>query len=631
MSTLIRAIRIKLDKAYTAVPDMGLYTEDGVSQLRYSESPLTGVSTTYKNGILIESGDIECNADFRKGGASVQVSDITIKLAGTIILGGAQRQFCYALDMAGISLIGLILEIIEFEGTEEDSDSVEVLTMFTGSIENISWNETEFTITVKSSLSLKRNACMTITNSNGIVTPITFGSSDPASGRYFKMVRSNDTIKKLKVSDFASGGVSGTNYLPPELSIFNIYQKTDDKKYSVRIGYFDGTSFPTGRESYFIGKWVQCVEGEPENVGQWRKIISANRLTLGQVEVELEFDSYWPKDLIGSYDGTVANQTWLEFYELENEYVIDNAQCNGFFDVNNNELDNDVEVYSKNNEDVSRVANYGYISDVTNTNKNTLIINPLVIDGAPNKLKSFLMLPVTSVSRYGASNLSAWYIDGDNPFEFYTNLEDGIFSGGGVPPGHQVSDVVFTGATSVGDKNHSTLCEFNFLNRYASYFYVALSFTLPELPKGFKFDKAYLCAKIESKSGYGAGTHEIRIRGYIDRVKKVLTGKVLKDFNTSNWGQIDSLPDFYYKSTIETGNKNFYKNAPEVSGSYPLISGYKNFELPNITHENYVNIIEAAILFMRNYSTETTTDYTKVYEIAVMLEKEFDIKDVIYV
>lgn len=629
MSTLIRAIRIKLDKAYTAVPDMGLYTEDGVSQLRYSESPLTGVSETYKNGILIESGDIECNADFRKGGASVQVSDITVKLAGTIMLGGAQRQFCYALDMAGISLIGLILEIIEFEGTEDDSDSVEVLTMFTGSIENISWNETEFIITVKSSLSLKRNACMTTVNSNGIVLPITFGSSDPENDRYFKAIRENAKEIKLKVEDLTQH--TGT-YIPAEMSLFPVAGKigtTPSKIYDVRLGWINATA-AANLETFLVDKWVLVREGKGN--GAWAQIKTCTLIGSGQTYVRLEFYSYLVEDLAGNENGDLKDSSenkinsWINIIDLDKLYTLDTTISKGFFDSNGQYLQKLADIYMKDDDDnVKQIPHFGYDVNLDGDN-NSMVINPLLFKGDSNSMASFLFLPVNEFKRSESSNLTDW------SFPSKVKVRDGVYRTAAVAVTNiSVLPANIEQSSNLFDKDINTSCstQSTFSTAENVEWTHAFTFKLPALPKNLSFSNVYIGinAKIETNDSSGSGSTGLKVlrRGYINRIENCTNAVITNDVAHLSiyW---DNLPDFYVERNLK--NIQFWT----VGDSQFRVGKYDLIDLKITSAEEYEGTYEVLIAFVRGTNAATGRIFnTFVNELFIMVESTASIRDSLYV
>lgn len=622
----IYGIRIKLDKTIQSRAELGLYAETGGSELRWSELPLVGVEKAYKAGIIKEIGEIAKKGDFTIGGGMVSGEGFSVTLDN-------DNQLSLKLEELGISLTGLTCEILEFVGTDTDSDSEEIYCQYTGICEDItSWDELTLTFNVKTAIHKRRANIGTILSDRNVI-PVTFGTSNPSGGVYFKAIRVTDVETPIAVRDIAQEQGS---YYPAKMKMFpvsSIVGTAPSLTYNVRLGYMDGVAFPPERAEMFVNKYALCKNGE--NEGQYRKIEDAERNTTGQAEVTLTFADYWKNDFAFNYGGTADKQAWLQLLEIDREYKVETSNCGGFYDSNGNFLSHGVEVYSKEDDDIFRVPSYGCDLFIGSTSYNSLQIDAKLFKENPNDIASFVIAPVENFGLYDESNLEKWNTSTEPWWYTYSKIVTGVY--GRVD---HLTNISTTGNISnVTDKNPDTYYEFKYhikQDSSAGQFLKVFKFTLPKVPEGLNFSRALLAIKAwgQCYCAYYGNDPGFRImkRGYIDRVSNVISGKNFAE-RAADGAWLSNVPDFYWNNVQENGNLDFYRIAPaDASSNYVKISGWETFDLKVESKEDYEEIEEVVIAFERNlgYGYEYD-DTTRIYEIAVMFESDTTITKEIYV
>ena len=221
----IQAVRIPLDVVVAQNTTLGIYTSGGVSEVRWSEYPVTGAVAVWTSGIILAKGlgSEKQSSDLRRGGAVATYDGYKVVVKNT---SGNKTLF----ENLGINLVGRTIYRMEFVGTDADADSSELATLSTMVIQGETSNETEWILTVKSA-HYKHNAQMgtTINNdadggnyldatddANGKNVPITFGKlySNPA-----KFIRTAGKQTTLTNSD---NYALGTYFTPIDQAVFPV-------------------------------------------------------------------------------------------------------------------------------------------------------------------------------------------------------------------------------------------------------------------------------------------------------------------------------------------------------------------------------------------------------------------------
>lgn len=626
------AIRVKCDKTIPAKADLGLYAVAGGSEFRWSECKLTNTVDTWKDGFISVISEIAKKGNFQTGGGMVYAEGFSVTAYNN-------SQLTIKLEELGISLTGLVCEILEFDGADTEPD-INIYTHYTGVIEDVTmWNELKMSFNVKTARHKRRSNLGAIFNGKEII-PITYGSSDPANGRYFKYLRTEFINEKIKVSDFALAQ-GDTNCYPPTMYLFPITEKVSDLEYKVRLGFLSEAAFPIEQAyEFFIGKWIKIVEGASDNVGKYRLITNAIRQTVGDTLITIKLSEYTPVPMAGNYTGTEVEQTWIEFYDLKMGYAIDIQPIGGF--IGSETLIAETgksEIYAKADEELIRILPYN--CDVS-VNGASLVVTPTVLSGAVDQVSSFYIMPVRSIAYYLEPDLDGWteglHLSRRTPINgLYSNSDSFV-------DGTDIDLVAETGIpANVLDKNKNTnWSRFFKITTSTNSLYYAITYTvkLPKLPKDVDFSNVYLGVNLISSSvvpsgSQGAGNIIVSYRSYINRLKKPisLTEDNVVYYSNPDGVLFDDVPDFYYSEIVDTNNKNFHTTAiGNDAGKFN--TGYRNYNLNISSKEEYENIEELLIMVYKTYtytvSGRKVDDTTTLTEVSIMLERVAKLDSEVY-
>lgn len=639
----IQAIKIKLDKALATQEDIGLYSVvSQLSELRWSEAPLTGAPEAWNHEILAENGigPITESVDIRTGGNPVNVNDFTFICKGS-------NQLLLRMKSLGIHPTGLTVELHEFVGLLTDCDSISHDIMFTGIIEDYSYNQFETVFTAKSSFAYKRNKNLgtIITTDNypdapesiiGQIVPITFGYSDPDNGRYFKLIRTSFRDQVLRTSDFMP--VSG---YPPNMSLFPVCYKTELSESNVAsflIGdgyWFDNVSkldYP------IVGKYIKVIEGDcEENIGKYRQIkerlldfitIKSGFSRKGFV---LELYDYFPEVMDGYIiEGSQEYDTFLSVYDIDFKYSMDDVDCIGF-------VDDLISVFVLEDDQFLLILR----QDITLPNGDvpTIDINPRVLSSDARSAQSFYIMPVENIEPYvnEDSGLTEFGISENyvHPLDTGSDPVAGLFA---VSSNQCDSQPSISGAGNFKDKDSTTYWQYNVYltlpsSSYKFDYLVAFKITLPEIDDDAIFDNVYLGINASSLLGDSSSqatyisNFMVYHKSYYNRLKTPIDYDDIKyEFEVL----IESLPDDYYDDHPDLSNEQFYV----VDKSINHLSGYSLFDLEINSVDEYKNIHELLIIFKRKSNdsgyTITMDDYIKFMELAIMFENNLTLSEELY-
>ena len=632
---MIDIFGIKIITNYETInyESIGLYAVSGAnSEIRYIETELTGLSESWKSGFLFANSfpTFSKSGSFVRGGNTIQLRGSTIRIKNTNRL-----QAILESDDYKINLIGASVEIVEFRGTDE-STITETRNIFTGTIDSVKWSSTEMEIdVVPSRRKLRRSNIVT----EGI--PVSFGQSDPANGRFFKMVCDTNKKDQLLNKDIVN---PESTYYPVKFGLFPITEYSfGENIYTFRIG----SSNMSVDASNLVGKYIKCVEGDSTNKDVYRKILSAQEVGItpptDERLIQITLESYLPVDMVGNWDGIETNQAWIEIYDLEKGYSADSGACGGFFDSETGVPipDNKAEVYTE-GEDGQIIRIPPQSLEVTTENNNSIKSNPLHFSKNPDNVNTYHTIPVESFGLYTEPDLSAFSTT-EIDMSVYEKRIDGVY---GDPNFELVTYVelvtAYNNENNVYDRKHDTFAywkvKYQHTNSDTGYTIgnaqKAFKIKLPAIPDNMTFTKAYLGLKLWSKciDNYKPDNAYIMKRGYINRASNVLDDKKLDEAGDGAF--IDNIPDFYYSPEPDTKNKNFFRTEdPESSGLYKTISNHTFFELCETVSE--YRAIEELLLFINRYRvfdpSVWTDDETKIYQACVIFETTAEIKDVVYV
>lgn len=642
----IGAIRIYLGSRYTERAEIGLYTPAvGNSEIRWSEAPLTGVSETYNPSMLIKNGigGLSSSLEDTYGGNQETVNDINFSVTGA-------AQLPLRLQELNIQPSGKTVEYIEFIGTDADSDSVSITVMSTFTIEDMDGNEFDTKFTAKSSFVYKRNKLLAIRLSTstfpdavGEVIPVTFGRSDPANGRFFKVPRIEYRNDTLALEDFIGTGDPG------KITLFPAYAQGDADECDVLAG----------EETYnnpvsLVGMYVKNVEGDQEeNSGVIRRISSYSLAGVpvsgypDQLAIHFTFSEYFPKVIDSYHFGSLTWKAFLSIIDALLRYALDYAPCECFL--------GGIDFYVRSDENMIRVADVGATQAVSNIPDYQLSVS--ISSEEVGDVSSFKIIPVAGLEPYlnADSGLELYGLPTyHHPLDTSNDPVAGLFVEDSSGMSGQYQPVI-SGPSDFGDRDYDTYYRYFVYangaedNAHALNYYIALKVTFPEIDTSIEFDKVYLGIRMNSAyENFNAGIifnesgkFEVMHRRYYGGAVKPIenTDVMYRVFAGRNEVVTDSLPDDYYmENAPSTKNKPFYyMEGPTDLGVGPnpnRVTGYKSFDLQLSDREAYDNTYEVIILLYRWQEQDGTPVYTRditdIHELAIIFEKNITIGEELY-
>jgi hypothetical protein len=654
MSNVIGAIKIPLDQRYTERSDIGLYTPgSGNSELRYSESQLFGVSDTYNYEILVRDGigEISESIDDQIGGNNATVNDFTFLLKGT-------NQIILRLLELGIQLSGKSVQYIEFEGTDTDSDSIDEAVMFTGTIEDYSYNEFQVSITAKSSFVIKRNKCLgtraNTTNYPDVsddmrdkTIPVTFGRSDPDNGRYFKLpqVEYRNTL-------ITNNEILGGYDEPKDMSNFPTAELSGVPLDANRLRFLltdEGSQMGSYSKNNYaiVGKYIRITDSDTSQedvVGTIRKVSAriidpaAFNYPSTQLALAVQLVEYLPEHIISYIVNNPAGfKAFVDVIDALTRYVLDTVYCECFI--------SGIDFYVKEDDAMVSVADVGIVQD--DSSIPDYEISADVYNDEIGNTNSFKIIPVESIEPYlidGGDFSAHWETGGseqgyEHPHDGEGDDVAGVFIQNG--SGTLCADQgVITGAGNYKDRDYTTQYLFNTYLTLANVvdhfdYSIALKVTLPDIDDRVVFDNIYFGLRLTSSTIDDstdpkltlASNFRIMYKSYYNRI---VTAVEKTAMNYESIVEIDSLPDDYYTNSPSTDNKEFYYSEETTS----KLSGYKTFDLKITDAKTYKNIHEIIILLNRHAEqvgvASYIDDYVAVFEAAIIFEKNITIGQELY-
>jgi hypothetical protein len=161
-----------------------------------------------------------------------------------------------------------------------------------------------------------------------------------------------------------------------------------------------------------------------------------------------------------------------------------------------------------------------------------------------------------------------------------------------------------------------------------------MEFTLPEIPKDFKFDGLYILPDFLLNNLYRVW---IRWRKWWGAVHESITMPTI-DYSEVPY-LVKSVPDFYYSNPDATSynNKHFYFSTlgtmgpwnAELGGYGYLSCGYENFQISDIsTYEQYQTVDRIGVILLNTGYNNIST--VTLRTLAVALRKSLSISEALY-
>ena len=625
-------------------------------RLYWAEYPLRNLSTynkytrqgvdyniVWREDIIARNGidAITKSANIDSGGNISNINTFQIRINNT-------SNIISYLKSLNVSLTGCIVEIIEFSGTDEQSDSQGVNKILTGVIEDgVDGDETTCTLAISTALTRKRRANMAklIGAEGGTIeseiVPLTFGESDPLEGRYFKAKKLKSTEKVYTVRELfgLEEDTVGTDYDPytfKRMPAAQTMSSSDSVK--LRLGHLTefshagSMSFAEVKEA-FIGKYLVCREGKAENVGQYRKIVDVKGRTLDSLDwvtgtvtyntatITLETE-HFPVIPSGNWAANEENQSWFEVVDVLAEYQIESYyETGGFYDSSSNPLQGEVEIYIPEDGKLIKTK----LTDVNVVDNNKFEIKPRVYNNSTNKINSYGIIQITDVNPSSHTDWAAWDATGMGDA---VKVADGVWV-----TSHGIgTQLINSQSIRYGDHCDKDIDTYwRFLNHFENYarYWVCVTFVLPQIEEGFKFHKAYLLLRLSSIFTDLHGDHTpvhwfaVKKRRFIGGIENIVS----TNENLGKHIYISNFPDSYTGKS--TKNRDFEEHI-KAGGVW---TGYQLFDLNVSSKEEYDEIYKMLILVGRD-KTDGVSEYSedfRLHEIAVAFETEADISGDVFV
>jgi hypothetical protein len=670
----IHALRIILQTTPAANASIGLYSG---GEIRLSEIDLSSYSPTiaYTSGLLPVDfcGDISESIDLEQSGGVARVDGTTIKLSNTVSVSGAQTQLDEILRESDIYLSGCSVQVIRFEivsGALVDADGT---VLFRGILGDPTWDEMTMEIPAENAYytrianltqyvdSVLSSDVSAVTTGN--VVPVTFGKHN-----YAKFVRVSDKIQYLtneEIYAYITGTVA-PSYYSTEKILPVIYEADAPDHVSILLDNLAPPFDIWGVVFNLTGIYFVVVDGYKS--GLIRGIDSASLIfalaatDTGGTDLTLNFS--WFTDVALSANGSSVEKplSWVRLFLSNRDYLGDTQPCFGPVDSNGNFVEKNaaIFVYDSNEKEVSKIGSYAYDLVTTDANNNKINLNPQLCESSIDDLATFTIFPAEGIAAYSGSSLSKFN------FDDYKKIQDGLFKFNNYA--FETASVLLTNTGSALDKDISTFATFSVedteFNKsgHTTKHCLAIDIDLPVIDDDLSFDECYLAINFYSEcrprafnykpfSG-GASLKIFKRRFYGDATN------INGDFPTYGDGYYDiysspklsgsvvnSVPDFYYNTSDNTKNENFFRDPiltediGTLENRYEKISNHQYFKIDGIANaDSYNSLSKITLLFFRNFTNggsstpaNSLTDFVKIYEVGVAFRQKKTIKSDFYV
>ncbi len=644
MGTQVFGVKIILqDKAAPVAENtnIGLYNVAGDnSEFRWVQNAVSGV-TAWKDGIIVEKGlkSFLIEIDLRRGGST------SLPGSGGVTVKNNDKLW-QTVKALGIDFVGLRAEIYIFQGTSP-------LKLRTYGCEEPTWDGREYTIPFKGRQEAKIAQMLNVVTSRqfqhaskdtlGKVIPMTIGKNYPVFDDNGVMTRS--TIAKfIRTEDREYRDIYTNAYFTeeaqnPEIIVFPVVNLIDDTQLVLEV---NGTS--KAIDIYPSDTYVIIIEGT-DSSGQIRRVtkISGTGVT---ALLAVFVDTVFLNDPESTDDD---NRAWAMVVKIHRNYAADHFPCKDFISQNTAATVSYPELYAYSDDEkkFNRIADFGF--SISDTAKNKVSVAGGQYENDIDNLKSFAILPITSLALEDAITLDKW---GYGPFTTYGPLvkkTDGLYGNSDFIDYATITNGTLNDASDAYDKDSTTYAQFSPTYNGAAHsgylFYKVLKFGLPILPKNISISKIYFGIKLSSQCDVsypyvgtglvGEASIALMFRrfAYSKTTDFIIDDKKTYPDEAGSGINLDDLPDFYYSDSPSSGCLNFYKAVePDEVGSDKL-SGYTLYELP-YDLLTYPIILEGGIVFSR-FTPDAMTDVlddTKIYEMAIILElSDETIKDRLFI
>jgi hypothetical protein len=451
------------------------------------------------------------------------------------------------------------------------------------------------------------------------IIPITFGNLYPPD-----LTDINFLAKFLRSTDIKDENIYTNSYFTsfnPEIKIFPvvaIYNNT-------QFGFLTNGNAPIGTKS---PSNCYAVINSGSGQGQIRQVV--NFIPNGTDNVVCTTSSVWfYEDDGATVVPSITNndtRSWVQFLNIERDFLSDSWPCYDFKKADGTTT-SIPELYTLVDNKFNRIADFGF--SVTSTDNNSIDVDGQQYSENIDTLKSFCILPVTSLELETSSTLNYYGSYLGNQFSTMVKKYDGVYTDYAASAQFDanissISDNELYNPEHVYDRDYNTYAQYAPQSHHNGSttsdipITYAVKFGLPTLPENIDIKNIYIGLRT-----YGATAHtdnEIAI-GF----KRFAYNKTIDTKNnavsalTTN---MDDLPDFYYISNIPVTNSlNFYRKEHTTPSGEENLYGYENFKI-EITKEEYSTYLNGVLLFSTLHTDTWPLHqvYFKIYDIAIILE-----------
>lgn len=603
--------------------DIGLYNvASDNSEFRWTQNAISGV-TTWKDGMIVEKGikPFSIGIDLKRGGAA------SLPGSGSVIVKNNLKLW-QTIEALGITLLGLRAELYIFN----DTTPIKLRTYSCG---EPTWDGFNYTIPFKGRQEASIAQMLNVVSSYqfpkaskdtiGKTIPMTIGKLYPVFNSAGKMIHSS-MAKFIRVEDnLDEDSFSNANFTFPvqgeNIHTFPVFNIVDDTTY--RMEFYGDVNLFANMSTTDLYAIVQEGTGK----GQIRKVtsLSFNSVVPEGWILEIKVDPVFKTELSVADDDT---RSWVQLVKIARKYACDHHPCKSFLASTTGEevVDESKELYSEaDGGGLEKIAQFAL--EVNDTNNNEMTIQGSQYSDDIDSLDSFIILPITSLEKETAADLSNW----EHPnLPSHNKILDGIYASDPAPATISFSNMDLTNPSYAYDRNSTTYAEFSphtAVDAGTGYVKV-LKFGLPAIPKDINVEGIYLGIKSYTKYPNALGFLEnnsiaIMFRRFIysKTTDRLLGNKNTRDAEMSVDGlTMDDLPDAYYIDEPSTASKNFYQES-ETSAAVFTRSGYTLFELSDCTREIYNTYIEGGLFFDRVMPTAVEwDDILRIYQLAIIIK-----------
>ena len=634
---------------------------NGNSVFGWIQNDISGLSGNWKSGIIAKNGINKFGRaiELIRGGNTAQSTTSGVSIKNTSLFWNSIKDI-------DVYINGLRVEIYEFQNTTP-------IRRWSGKCEQPTWNAKTYNIRFKSFHSSRiTNATKRINNTDypnasgdlldqpipvtiGEIKPVFDDNDNVGYNGYAKFIRTADNIDTFKIEGSNEIGDYTLQGDPTDLSVFPIVGNDGEnptKVYKAKIGltglqWYQGATLLTSGSypmSFFDDYYFHIVEGEQSD--QYSKI--------SDVYVDIDNDptllvatvnDYFKANLAGNGTATATDNSWLSLDKINRDYQVDIWPCKNYISNTGVSLTNGTELYAYDSArsakfDVSgsaetvqtdvdetpiqflRLPQYAY-EDSQSGNNNILQIDVKLFDGSPDKMDSFLVLPVSDPvlsGETGATIQSNWSIGGATTL---VKVENGVYSSS---PGSIVVNSKSGTVDNLIDKDIDTNLSYDLSGTNSRLVFI-ITANMPDFPKNFRFDNVYFCVKSSATNADRLQTFQIlKWRRFIGSPRGILEQNWLGNADVF----IDNILDEYYTTNPLTSNRGFYSDGKYTISGDNYYFGYYNTELSNINTEDLYNSVKELAFVFESVEGLSRDEVYTVYELVVLFRKSISIKKAIY-